>query len=631
MATREELISGIQAAEAQNLGGGRLDVAGGPALGESSFLEEELIPLMGETVAPLLAEGAAAKVLPKLIPHGGLRAAAEIGLGGLAAFTGRIAGEELNEEIQDFTGSKFAPEINEFVSDDTLEQGVESAAFDMVMNSAFKGGVVALRSMGVTPAAAMKQWNELLQENGGHMTLGQIADESVKGNLVRGVEEVLRGAAGTKGAFKLSNEKNYSAVAKIVAERSNNLTQEALGRLVVDTLRGGTELQGKIAGDMFGFLDEVVTTIPQQTTKVLPPRSGIETVGRTVAAVENVPPVDVSEARFFANEIAKKLKAQGGFTDVEGRLSSLATGQHNLTFKDTHELMSRLKRAQRDDVFASAGIANSELHTLIGQLDSAFDAAGKKVTTEGGEDVAQLYKSARDFTREGHKIFSTDFLTQLAKTDPSRVGAALTGKSTPTEIRELKRMVERADAMALEAGGEAGPGTWRQVQEGYVAQMFPTQFADDAALFGDALGNAPAFKLLGGGAPNKRFQEATEAMLGKDQTEQMQKGLVVLRDTIMENPEVGTLTSRQTSAVATPGGDKVGMGARIIGTLLAPLGASRLFTDPKLIDMLIRWKSLKVGSTAAKRAGVKLLTAIDDIAQDDTVREAVGLQPVEEE
>ena len=617
-------------AQAQNMGGGRIVPPNSPALGESSFLEEELIPMLGETIVPLMTEKATAKTIAKAIPNPFAKGLTEVAISGAAAYAGRFAGEELNEEMQDFIGSKYAPEINQLGNVDTMDEAARSASFDMAMNGAFKLGRGALRKFGVTPDAALSRWDALLDKHGGSMTLGQIADEGVKGNLLRGIEEVLRGGAGTKGVFRVADEKNVTAVAGIIAERSNELTQEALGKLILDNLQGGKELQSHLAGELFLFLDELPTSVPK--VQASQPAVGNWTGANAVTTpVERMlPPVDVTSTRINAGMIGKKLESQGGFTDIEGRLSSLAKGDGHLTFKDTHDLLSRVKRAQREGVFADVGIAEVEVGGLISHLQKSFDAAGEKIILAGDETATNLYQQARKYTQEGHDVFSTDYLKALVNNDPSRVGATLAG-ATPTEIRQLRRMVDTADDKMLEASGSSMGSSWKDIQEGYVSQLFPMQFANDPAMFLDSISGAPAFRLLGSSPADRQFQEAAKEIMGEAQLAQMQQGLVVLRDTLLETPSLGSLTAQQTATMTGGVREPLSWTARVLGTVLTPFGAAKLFTDPALIRTLIKWKAAKPGSSANKRAALKLLGGLDDIAQDSDVRGVLGLGPAEEE
>ena len=507
-----------------------------------------------------------------------------------------------------------------------LRAGGEEAMWDVAGNSLIKGGSKLWSAMKFRPKEGAKELQEMVGKEGSTLALDQVVDNGV----INFIGELLRGSKLTAGPFeRLASEqsevvvKYYDDVIEDVAQASRaSLEEGGVGRLVRHAIKDGKRLHGEAAGVMFDELDKAVQLIAKEAdARIIRPTSpipeGFEDVfsGPELIAIragqvpEKVikfkPPVSVEVLRKDMVDLAAEI-ANRGTVDPTGQglalINGLSKGSKNLSFRDAHELMSELKRLQRDKTFT--GPSKTRIPKMIETLQDSFDTAAAGLPS----DLSKAYKRARTFSKMGANRFNATFVQSIVKTEsPSTIGKMI-AQASPEDIIRLKKVL----SLAKTRQGKGAVDLWPKVQAGILEVMLPQNM--------DQLAKTSA---MGARNTNREVRSVLKAALGEEGYKKLDKGFTLVEQLLKTQTTKGNFANRQ-AGMLLAGGAALGGGvatdtvpASVLAFLVIPKVMARAMTSKGFIEALTAVaKAPKKEGRGYLLALTKLSTIMDDVSQE---------------
>ena len=545
-----------------------------------------------------------------------------LGTGAVAAGAAMLPGEAIQYGIQKANNSPLGDRNAEEVLTTAFEKGGKAALADLVIGTVFNR-VAAGWKFVTSPRGkeSLEKLQKMLTQSGTTLSLSQALDDTIIGGIIRGTEELLRGAAWTRLPYHKLDLKQDAAFLEytknVAAAVSDNAVGKfrpgMFGRYVKALHDRGNRMHKEASALLFRQLDELQPSIykmEKSVTDISTP--GDKSVGyvrkETTEKLVARAPVDVSSVRKFSKDAAKQLEEIGlpemgpeGYT----LLKNMAKGKKDLTFAQTHKLLSGLKTIQRSGKMKGTP-GSKELASLIEQVDKAFTVAGDAL----GGDITKQYAFARDFYKHGQKAFNNELIEKLLKKAPSEIGTALGKDATIEDVKAVRRMVLHASKVP--GSKIAYKKTMQKVTHGIVEELLPRHVEN--------FDNAPIFKI----STDAKLEDRLIAMIGPEDTETLRVAGTTLKKLLGERGEKGAWTSRQVSAIANAGSVALGAGVAATAGIPAALGAvfaipyvsSVLFTWPKFVNALVAYEKTPVGSAARRRLATKLLMMGTEVLEE---------------
>jgi len=505
-----------------------------------------------------------------------------------------------------------------------LRAGGEEAMWDVAGNSLIKGGSKLWSAVKFRPKEGAKELQEMVSKEGSTLALDQVVDNGV----ISFIGELLRGSKLSAGPFeRLASDqgevvlKYYDDIISDVAGASRaSLEEGGVGRLLRHSIKEGKRLHGEASGVMFSELDKAVQFVAKESdsrlvkTESIP--KGFEDVftgseliamnaGKRVEKVTTFkPPVSVAAIRKDMADLIAVIKNRGTVDPTGQGLSliqGIGSGAKNLSFRDTHELMSELKRLQRDKTFT--GPSKTRIPFMIESLQKSFDDAASALPN----DLNKAYKRARTFSKMGAKRFNNKFVESIVKAEsPSTIGKII-AQAPPEDIIRLKKAL----SLSKTRQGKNAVDLWPKVQAGVLETMLPQNM--------DQLGKTSA---MGARNTNREVRSVLTATLGKEGYAKLDRGLTLVEKLIETSSKRGNFANRQAGLLL--GGAAVGTGAAtdtipqsVLAFILIPKALARAMTSKGFIE------ALTTVSKAPKKEGkgyflalTKLSTIMDDVNQE---------------
>jgi hypothetical protein len=517
-------------------------------------------------------------------------------------------------------------ELNASLSS-ALRAGGEEAMWDVAGNSLVKSGSKLFSLIKFKPKEEAAQLQKILEKEGSTLSLDQVVDNGI----VEFLGELLRGSKLTAGPFDRLASDQAGVVVKyyddIVADMAGasraSLENAGMARLVRHALKDGKKLHSEAAGVMFDELDKAVQFVAETGTKTssgvgsaIP--KGFEDVlsGADLIAIgstkqaKTIPfkrPVSLAGVRTEMESIVKEMKNRGT-VDPTGQgvklLSDVASGAKNLSFRDTHELLSELKRLQRDKTFS--GPIKVRLPEIIGQVQKSFDDAAAQYSG----NIQKAYQRARTFSKLGANRFNNKFVESIVKAEnPSQIGK-MVAQSAPEEIIRLRKALSLSKTRQ---GGNA-EDLWPKVQGGVLEVLLPQNM--------EQLGRSA----INARKTDRELKSRLVATLGEDGYKKLDKGLDLVEEILQKQSTRGNFNNRM-AGVLLAGGAGVGYATEsiptsIISFIAAPKLLARAFTEPKWIHALTALnKTPQQNKKAYGVAVLKVLSIQDDIMMEVSKQE----------
>tara|TARA_B110000046_G_scaffold159847_1_gene172571 strand:- start:44 stop:2059 length:2016 start_codon:yes stop_codon:yes gene_type:complete len=506
-----------------------------------------------------------------------------------------------------------------------LRAGGEEAMWDVAGNSLIKGTSKLWSAVKFRPKEGAKELQEMVSKEGSTLALDQVVDNGV----ISFIGELLRGSKLSAGPFeRLASDqgevvlKYYDDIISDVAGASRaSLEEGGVGRLLRHSIKEGKRLHGEASGVMFSELDKAVQFVAKESdsrlvkTESIP--KGFEDVftgseliamnaGKRVEKVTTFkPPVSVAAIRKDMADLIAVIKNRGTVDPTGQGLSliqGIGSGAKNLSFRDTHELMSELKRLQRDKTFT--GPSKTRIPFMIESLQKSFDDAASALPN----DLNKAYKRARTFSKMGAKRFNNKFVESIVKAEsPSTIGKII-AQAPPEDIIRLKKAL----SLSKTRQGKNAVDLWPKVQAGVLETMLPQNM--------DQLGKTSA---MGARNTNREVRSVLTATLGKEGYAKLDRGLTLVEKLIETSSKRGNFANRQ-AGLLLGGAAAVGTGAAtdtipqsVLAFILIPKALARAMTSKGFIE------ALTTVSKAPKKEGkgyflalTKLSTIMDDVNQE---------------
>ena len=540
----------------------------------------------------------------------------------LKAAAGGTVGYEGERQIRNtLNDSEFNASLT-----NALRAGGEEAMWDVAGNSLIKSGSKLWSAMKFRPKEGAKELQEMVSREGSTLALDQVVDNGV----ISFIGELLRGSKLSAGPFeRLASEqgevvlKYYDDIITDVANASRaSLEEGGVGRLLRHSIKEGKRLHSEASGVMFSELDKAVQFVAKEsdarlarTESIIPKGfedafTGAELIAmRAGARVEKVipfkPPVSVAAIRKDMVDLAAVIKNRGTVDPTGQGLSlihGIGSGAKNLSFRDTHELMSELKRLQRDKTFT--GPSKTRIPFMIESLQKSFDDAASALPN----DLNKAYKRARTFSKMGAKRFNNKFVESIVKAEsPSTIGKII-AKAPPEDIIRLKKAL----SLSKTRQGKDAVDLWPKVQAGILETMLPQNM--------DQLAKASA---MGARNTNREVRSVLMATLGKEGYAKLDKGLTLVEKLLETSAKRGNFANRQ-AGLLLGGGAAVATGVSggtvpqsVLAFILIPKAIAKAMTSKGFIEALTTVaKAPKKEGKGYFLALSKLSTIMDDVNQE---------------
>tara|TARA_R110000796_G_scaffold81019_1_gene178827 strand:+ start:1143 stop:3155 length:2013 start_codon:yes stop_codon:yes gene_type:complete len=514
-------------------------------------------------------------------------------------------------------------ELNASLSE-ALRAGGEEAMWDVAGNSLVKAGSKLASLIKFKPKEGAKEVQKELEKRGSSLALDQVVDNGV----VTFLGELLRGSALTAGPFErlASNQsetvvKYYDDIVSDMAGASRaSLENAGVARLVRHALKDGKKLHSEASGVMFDELDKAVQFVAKESEsrvikaeEVVPKGLEDTLTGADLIALqagrqgaEKVTkfkrPVSLVSVRKEMKDLVKEMKIRGT-VDPSGQgvklITDVGAGAKELSFRDTHELLSELKRLQRDKTFS--GPIKVKLPKIIERVQNSFNDAAAQYPG----NIEKAYKRARTFSKMGANRFNNKFVKAIIEAEnPSAIGK-MVAQSAPEEIIRLKKAL----SLSQTRQGAKGVNLWPKVQGGLLETLLPQNI--------NQLGKSA----ISTRNVNREVKSRLVATLGTDGYKTLDKGLKLVEG-ILENQAVRGNFNNRLAGIALTGGI-VGTGAvtdtlptTVVGFILAPKLLARAMTNPKYVKALANLTTKEASLPAKRVALLKILALQDDIAKE---------------
>lgn len=537
----------------------------------------------------------------------------------LKAATGGIVGYETERQIRNATNDA---ELNASLAD-ALRAGGEEAMWDVAGNSLVKSGSQLFSLIKFKPKEGSEELQKILEKEGSTLALDQMVDNGV----VSFLGELLRGSRLSAGPFdRLASDqadivvKYYDDIIADMAGASRaSLENAGMARLVRHALKDGKRLHGEAAGIMFDELDKAVQFVAKErTAKAVPTEQipeGFEDVltGADLIAIRAGQPsgkvakfkrpVSLVDVRKEMQQLVKEMKIRGT-VDPTGQgvklISDVGAGAKQLSFRDTHELLSELKRLQRDKTFS--GPIKVRLPEIIGQVQKSFDDAASQY----GGNIEKAYKRARTFSKMGANRFNNKFVKSIVDAEnPSEIGR-MVAQSAPEEIIRLKKAL----SLSKTRQGADGVDLWPKVQGGVLEVLLPQNIQQ---LNKSAISQRNV---------DRELKSRLIATLGSEGYKKLDKSLVLVEEILEKQATRGNFNNRLAGVLLASGAGWAAIATdtlpqTVTAFILAPKLLARAMTNPKWITSLTNVNKTSQSKKGAYAVALAKLIAI----QDDISRE----------
>lgn len=539
---------------------------------------------------------------------------------------GGAGGEAARQALLSLIDSPEAPDSFEEGLKRTARAGVEEA----LLEGPLRAGGLALDLFRFgrptrKPGAAVI--GERLELEGGGLSLG----ESTENLFVQNIENLIADAPIGGGPFKVLSQNNLEASVRLqdtlldtIIGGTDRLTRGEVGILFLDTIKKGQRAHTEIAKPMFANMDNLVPTRIEQrqvtrTSDIIDPTTGKPTVTRVLEDVE-VGPVNLQSVANFAEKQGSRVLPNLGATEtgqnILASLRSLAENP-NLTFKEAHDLRSRILTLERNLPKETKAQLGGVLKKTSKLIDEAMGVAAKDSPIEGAFDS---WRQADKFWKFGKRNLNNKLITKMLKKEdtPSKIGKFAFRAGNVEEIEAVRRAIKTSSVLDKSVNFKK---TWNKVQGGYLEGLLVQpggQIADSKIM---SLTRNPELKIT------------FEKVFDLDQKRAI-KGLTDAFDfTTQQATARGTMLQwRQTGAVLSAGGVATAAqgGGNLVSLLLAPPVLSRLLTNPSIVRALTRAQKLDPLDPIALSIFARIQREAERV-EAAVEREQQGLPPLKDE
>jgi hypothetical protein len=553
-----------------------------PETEPKSGLEEfkrDLPALAGGIIAPLAASrlGAVQRAAP-LVQRGAQVLAA--GVGGAIGESAQVGKELAFDEEQ-------APQTAGEALGRIGYAGGEQMAFEGIGQLAIKVGQVVTKPLKPTMSELNKTLVKKFRETGGELLPAQVTDSW----WVKQLDALSRGSLTGSGIFKRADAANEAAfnvmrkqLAKDIAQNATGkLTDDQIGQLFLNTVKGGRSAHSDAAKLMYAELDDLAGAV-----KV------------PMAAVKNV--------ALEAQEQLARLSGVGSGEVDKQLLKQVSNLSETLTFADAHLMRSNLLSMQRDLVdVVGAGRAKK----LIGDLVAITNKTMDDVAEAAGGKLLESYKATNKFWKTGKETFDNDFIGGLVianKRNPERIGETIFRDGNVKEIMQARKALKTASKLDKSINSDV---VWHEMQSGYLQSLL-TKTANEE-------GVVSAKRLLKTFIDRKKNRTLSAAFT-KEQRNKIRE-FAMIGERFQKSPEAGlgmVMNLAQAGTVAGLVGFQVIDPAEAAAIMITPRILAKALTNPKTTDLMLQAAKTKYSTTLGKQLATKLSAELVKLQAETT-------------
>lgn len=549
------------------------------------------------------------EAIPTAFEVGGGLAGARVG----APIKGTLAGRAVGEAVQRVGERIFITERQKSIQSDVGEATINTALSgigEFGSRKAVQLGAKILKPGGRTKKVGIDVLQETLQEAGERVTAADIpADIGEIVQLKRGGVGLAKPAVITPGEatnnalFATLDNISEKAVTSMQRVREgrlrkivafNKVTDDVLEEFAEDLTRNLTPAQlGGVLNDVIqgeGGTIEAARGIYRQFY------SQLDDLG--VGAVSNKNAKNIAQKLVDQVEAGKLLK---GTDEGAAFIRNVADLADNSSFSEAITNRSQvLDWARR---FGESGDRNAA--RLANELGGAMDSSMSQAAKSHSETAHKIWRRGNATFKAVNSRFDQKVISKLAKEaseNPELAVRTIFKNNQPTRINKVKKILLSPSGKSAAQIAE-GKETWKQLQRGFVTNIFESARATDGIVFGSKLDNA--LRKMGDEALNATFSPQQVARL-KDVA---RLGKIVQGKVKGEGGMLIQLAQPAAVAGAVAGQGRGRLAS--IGILAAPPVWSRMALDPKMSKLLIDGLADidKEGVRASTAAIQKLLRA----------------------
>lgn len=517
-----------------------------------------------------------------------VRGVGTIAAGALGAFGGGLVGGATEQGIKSLADLPDAPKSFSEAFLNTLQAGGEEAAWDAGLNTLFLGGGAVIRGLRPQASELANSIRRVLEGGGSGASLGQLTDNAV----FKGMEQLTRGALVGGQPFTRLNLAQDKAIVNFTDDyiktfsdvADNELTDVALGRVFLDTVKKGRGAHSAAAGELYRAVDEAAQGILINTSTIRGPAE------RRLAQLERTGNVGRTREGGQILEDITSISPEVSFSDLQVIRSDLLSRKRALDAAD-----------KADPVVKNISETLSEIDRVLDSASQAGDLPDAAV---------KALREANRFWKFGKDNFNNRLISSLVKKEDvaSKIAPSLFKSGNREEILAARRAIKSASIVDPSIDFNK---TWGQMQAGYLRSLAPDTIDEVATSQLRKLHKDPKAKKT----------------LASVFTREQQKGITEVSQAIDEilkrrQGTTGLLNLRQIGGAAQlfAGGASLQNGVGL-GEATAILGIPALFAavaaNPRSARAWVRWAKAKPGTalkaTALTRLAAELGLSVGDI------------------
>lgn len=357
-------------------------------------------------------------------------------------------------------------------------------------------------------------------------------------------------------AFRVSQEKALINWADDIAVRvGNHMTPEQIGQLTINAITKRTQIHNKTAKVLYKRVDDL-------TKEAIIDTSSIKSVANKMLEIAQRP-------------YAKSLRSKTG----ERILKDFSNLPNQISFVEAQTLRSDLMGISR----ATTELIPGKIIGTAKNLTKAVDDAIQKSVPKESEAI-NAFRNANRFWKEGKELFNSRLAKSLLRNNPEVIGKTIFRPGAITNIRMIKRMVDKK--------------TFNRLRDGYLQTIIKP--------------NPQTATIEGGAILNRLSQMGDDTLKEIFSPEHLRdlKAFGEMAKRTQEPPGQGTgrvlIQLTQGGAALTLLG--TGLEAGAATTILGPAALARIMTHPQGIKWLTTGLITRTGTKEAIKLGTRILS-----------------------
>lgn len=343
--------------------------------------------------------------------------------------------------------------------------------------------------------------NLFLQNTAEEFTPTQMATGTKSENSYNMMESFTRSFVTAKGKFQAKDVSQLNSLNQFKEDiidgmvgSTRNMTDEQVGDLFLNTVKGGRESHSVAAKQLYAALDNTPGVKPKvqrvQVTEYQPHPTLLDSAGRPIMVpsvrienrvIDKGIQVDLGPIKEYAAGELDRLRDinnVGMSTAARKILSQLSGLPDEIGFGASQDLRSGILSLSRE---FGENLGKTKINRVANDIERMLSTQMEKTAKSAGGDVWDAYRKASEFWKKGKMDFDNEFIGGLvveSKKNAERIGEVVFQRGNVTEIRQAKKAVYEA----ARYNSKVNPDTvWKAMQAKYLDNfMTPMQKVDNS-------------------------------------------------------------------------------------------------------------------------------------------------------